>query len=192
VKFLQFVLAYRILLNKIGKLEKVIFSSKNEEIEIQKIIQERIIRYSELFCNKFLILVSDKGLNYTNLLNVSLLCVTWSKINFYEKELFDKCSDALKEVMGEASEDSIEEICKIFWAFNNLNYKNEGLVDSLHLYLENNIEKVYLMHLLDLFISFSNMYPERIETTELLVKVIRDFNFSILTKTQIPHKSALI
>jgi hypothetical protein len=99
------------------------------------------------------------------------LSVTWSKINFMDNDLFDKCSLVLKDLISEASEDSIDEICKIFWAFNNLNYNHNDLVKGLHQFLESNIEKVDLIDTFDLFISFSNMYPDNIETTTLLISV---------------------
>jgi hypothetical protein len=83
-------------------------------------------------------------------------------------------------MLCEASEDSIEEICKIFWAFNNLNYKNEGLADSLKLYLDNNIDKISINHLLDLFNSFANIYPDKVEVTQTIINVI-----TILTKSKL-------
>jgi hypothetical protein len=72
----------------------------------------------------------------------------------------------------EATEDSIEEVSKIFWAFNLLNYKNEKLVKPLKLYIENNIEKIHINNLLDIFTSFSNMYPDNTEVIEILLDVI--------------------
>lgn len=77
------------------------------------------------------------------------------------------------EIKDTAGEDNIDEICKILWSFSILGYKNEKLIEFISEYLDRNIDKLEISYLLDMFISYTNLYPDNPEVANLLVKVYK-------------------
>jgi hypothetical protein len=110
-------------------------------------------------------------MNYSNLLNLSLLAVSWSRVYLTENEILDKSAEQLKEVISSANEDSSEEICKILWAYNSLYYKNEAITHAINDYLNSNLDKININNILDIFVSYTNLYPDELDTNELLINV---------------------
>ncbi len=133
-----------------------------------------ILRYFVILIN----IVSNQGLNYSNILNLSLLAVSWSRVFLNDGEILHKSSEQFKEVLINANEESSDEICKILWAYNTLNYKNESIVEGVNEYLNLSLDKMNINNIVDIFVSYSNLYPDEIETNELLIKVIL-FNFRL-------------
>jgi hypothetical protein len=80
-------------------------------------------------------------------------------------------AEEFKEVLNNANEDSSEEICKILWAYNTLNYKNESIVQGINEYLEANIDKMNINNIVDIYVSYSNLFPDELETNERLINV---------------------
>jgi hypothetical protein len=110
-------------------------------------------------------------MNYSNLLNLSLLSVSWSRVYLTDNEILDKSSEQFKEVLSSANEESSEEICKILWAYNSLYYKNEVIVEGINEYLNSNLDKMNINNIVDIFVSYTNLYPDELDTNELLINV---------------------
>jgi hypothetical protein len=119
----------------------------------------------------------NEGLNYSNLLNLSLLTVSWSRVLLEDNIILDKSAEQFKELLIDANEESSEEICKILWAYNSLSYRSELIVQGINEYLATNIDKMNINNIIDVFVSYSNLYPEELETNETLLTVI-SINFS--------------
>ena len=110
-------------------------------------------------------------MNYTSILNLSLLAVSWSRVNYTDKEELDRSVQYLKDLIRDSNEESADQICKILWSFTIINYKNDILAEAVHEYLELNIEKIDINNIIDIFVTFTNSYIENTNTTEILINV---------------------
>lgn len=117
--------------------------------------------------------MSDVGLNYQNALNLSLLCVSWSKINFYDKDLQDKIVDSLIETQDSIDHENIQEICKILWSFSNSEYTNEKLISFINKFIRQEREKLSPNNLIDILLSVGLLYRNEIELISYLLQVIK-------------------
>jgi len=111
------------------------------------------------------------GLNYHNALNLSLLCVSWSKINFYDKELQDKVVDSLLEIQDSLNFENIQEICKILWTFSNSDYTNEKLIALINKYIRQEAEKLSVNNQIDILLSIAFLYRNEIDLISYLLQV---------------------
>jgi len=157
-------------------------------------VSHKIIRYSNQFCKlnffesflnaKIYILilkVSDDGLNYQNALNLSLLCVSWSKINYYDKELQDKIVDSLIDIQDSLNHENIQEICKILWSLSNSEYTNGKLIAFINKFIRQEAEKLSVNNLIDILLSVGFIYRNEIDLISYLLQVkifsIKSSNF---------------
>lgn len=115
--------------------------------------------------------MSDVGLNYQNALNLSLLCVSWSKINFSDKELQDKVVDSLLEIQESLNYENSQEICKILWGFSNSEYINEKLIAFINKYIKQEAEKLSVNNLIDILLSVAFQYRNEIDLISYLLQV---------------------
>lgn len=120
-------------------------------------------------------IVSEIGLDYQNALNLSLICVSWSKINFFDKELQDKVVDSLIELQDNLNFENIQEICKILWSFSNSDYSNENLIEFLSKFVRQEIERISVNNLIDILLSIAFSYKDKIEFISYLLQVIYIF-----------------
>lgn len=110
-------------------------------------------------------------MNYQNALNLSLLCVSWSKINFYDKELQDKVVDSLIEIQDSLNYENIQEICKILWSFSNSEYTNEKLIAFINKYLRQEGGKLSVNNFIDILLSVAFLYRNEIDLISYLLQV---------------------
>lgn len=120
----------------------------------------------------FNILVSDVGLSYQSALNLSLICVAWTKVNFYEKALQDKVVECLLEIQDSLNGENIQEICKILWCFSNSDYANESLVTFIEKFVKQEREALSINNLIDILLSTAIVYRSEIGLISYLFEVI--------------------
>lgn len=113
-------------------------------------------------------------------MNLSLLCISWARLNLKDSDLLDRTVDALLEIKENLNEENIEEICKIIWTFSTLNYQNDKIKEFLRDFLEQWAEKININNIIDLFISSSSICPENVEIMEILAhsisRTVNDFD----------------
>lgn len=116
-------------LDKTGDVPTLCFSISilGKDEDEQEKIGRKVLRYSHQFCKNNFNLVSQTGLNYSNLWNLSLLAVSWSRINFKDNDILYSSAEQASGLISTVSHESAEEICKILWSYNTLNYTNEYL-----------------------------------------------------------------
>ena len=99
--------------------------------------------------------------------------ISWTKVKFDDIDCLNAAARSLDELNESLTEENIEEVCKIFWAFYILNYKgNDELQNFLQNYIERNFEHIGINHALDLFISFSSINSDNLNVFELLIELI--------------------
>ncbi len=115
--------------------------------------------------------MSDEGLDYQSVLNLSLLCVSWTKINFYENKLQDKIVETLVEIEDSLNYENIQEVCKILWSFSNSEYSNESLIVLVNKYVRQEIDKLNVNNILDILLSIAFFYPNEVDLISYLLQV---------------------
>jgi hypothetical protein len=113
-------------------------------------------------------------MNYINTLNLSLLAMSWAKIHLIDIDLLNKTSDILKDLKETLTIDNIDEVCKLIWVFYIFNYKNGSINEFLTYYLENFISEISINYALDLFVSYTNLFPENFEIIEAIIHLISE------------------
>ena len=100
--------------------------------------------------------------------------MSWAKIKLADIDLLNQTSEVLKDLKESLSIDNLDEVCKLIWVFYIFNYKNDSINEFIHYYLENFIMQVGINHALDLFVSYTNLFPEKYEVIESLIHLITE------------------
>jgi len=100
--------------------------------------------------------------------------MAWAKINMIDFDLLNKTAEVLKELKEGLNIENLEEICKLIWVFNIFNFKHETIDEFLRYYLENYIDEIGINYAIDLFISYTNLFPENYEIIDALIHLITE------------------
>lgn len=104
-------------------------------------------------------------------MNLSLLCISWSKINYIENNLQEKVVDCLLEIKDTLTDENIQEICKILWSFSNSEFKNENLIEFVYNFVKQEITNFSVNNLIDILLSVGFTYTKNINLIFYLLEV---------------------
>jgi len=114
------------------------------------------------------------GIDCINILNLSLLAVSWTKINYYNNELQNKLVEFLLDIKDTINYENIQEISKILWSLSESDYHNEDLIIFLENYLKSEIDNLSANNLLDILMSIGFTYNNNKELIAFLLEVIKN------------------
>jgi hypothetical protein len=100
--------------------------------------------------------------------------MAWAKINMIDIDLLNKTAEVLKDLKESLNIDNLEEICKLFWVFYIFNFKNDSINEFLTYYFENYINDIGINYALDLFVSYTNLFPENYDVIDALIHLITE------------------
>lgn len=97
------------------------------------------------------------------------MCISWTKIKLSDKFLLDSVINGIEAQESNLDEHNIDEVCKIFWSFQMLKYNNDKLSDAFQKYIEEYLPKISMDHLIDLFISYTSLFPSNRRNIERFI-----------------------
>jgi hypothetical protein len=100
--------------------------------------------------------------------------MSWAKIKLIDIDLLNKTAEILKDLKESLSIENVDEVCKLIWVFYIFNYKTDAINEFLTYYLETFINEIRINHALDLFVSYTNLFPENSEIIEALIHLISE------------------
>jgi hypothetical protein len=116
-------------------------------------------------------IVGESGLIYNNILNISLMFICWTKINYDNHYIMENAIKELKSQEVYLTLDNLEEILKIMWASSLLNFKSKTLQDICESYFEKNIKEASMEKIIDGLLSVSSISPENINLINVFIEV---------------------
>lgn len=162
--------------DKKGEVPTLCFSISSflsQDPELEELIKNLITNYSTFYCKPFLKIVSQIGMKHISPLNLSLLMMAWTKVKLRDINCLQSAADCLIELRDIFTDENTEEVCKIFWSFYMLNYKEDiKLQKFLEDFIAQNLEKIDVNHAIDLFISFSSINSDNLSIYDMLIDII--------------------
>lgn len=100
--------------------------------------------------------------------------MSWAKIKLIDIDLLNKTAEMLKNIKESLTSENIDEVCKLIWVFYIFNYKTDAINEFIAYYLENIVTDLSINHAIDLFVSYTNLFPKNVEIIDALINIISE------------------